>query len=185
MVAGRKPAVKAGVRPTNMRTVRQTYTDRTDTLRHTFRLSFISSTSEVVVPPPSEVLSRLRSAAVWDEASIRRADSDFPRVHISWRECAGFYLQCFENDVSSGEFLVTRIEFSNPCVEINLGGQTLERWPRELFVSEDLATETLEHFLNYGEVKPLLCWVDTGHFPRETIWEGREEREAWERKNHG
>jgi hypothetical protein len=111
------------------------------------------------VPPPSEVLSRLRSAAVWDEASIRRADSDFPRVHISWRECAGFYLQCFENDISSGEFLVTRIEFSNPSVEINLGGQTLERWPRELFVSEDLATERLEHFLNYGEVKPLLCWL--------------------------
>lgn len=137
------------------------------------------------MPPPSEVLSRLRSAAVWDEASIRRADSDFPRVHISWRECAGFYLQCFENDISSGEFLVTRIEFSNPSVEINLGGQTLERWPRELFVSEDLATETLEHFLNYGEVKPLLCWVGTGHFPRETIWEGREEREAWERKNRG
>lgn len=44
------------------------------------------------------------------------------------------------------------LEFSAPSVEINLGGQALERWPRELFVSEDLATVALEHFLDYGEL---------------------------------
>lgn len=77
------------------------------------------------------------------------------------------------------------LEFSAPSVEINLGGQALERWPRELFVSEDLATVALEHFLDYGELKSSLCWVGTGEFPRETIWEGREEREAWERNSRG
>jgi hypothetical protein len=166
-----------------MRTVRQTYTDMTDTLRHSFRLSFILSASPLVVPPSSEVLSRLRSAAPWDEASLHPADSDFPRAHISWRQAAGFNLHCFENDLSSGQFLVSRLEFSAPSFEINLGGQALERWPRELFVSEDLATEALEHFLDHGELKPLLFWIGTGQFPRETIWEGREEREAWERSN--
>ena len=48
---------------------------------------------------------------------------------------------------------------------------------------EDLATEALEYFLDHGELKPLLFWTGTGQFPRETIWEGREEREAWERNN--
>ena len=154
-----------------------------DNLRDTFRLSFISSGSELVVPPSAEVLSRLRSSAPWDEASIRRVDGDFPRVYISWRQAAGFNLHCFENDRSSGQFLVNHLEFSAPSIEINLGGQALERWPRELFVSEDLATEALEYFLDHGELKPLLFWTGTGQFPRETIWEGREEREAWERNN--
>jgi hypothetical protein len=54
-----------------------------------------------------------------------------------------------------------------------------------LFVSEDLAIEALEHFLDHGELKPLLFWIGTGQFPRETIWEGCEEREAWERTNRG
>ena len=61
----------------------------------------------------------------------------------------------------------------------------MERWPRELFASEDLAAEALEHFLDHGELKPLLFWVGTGQFPRQTIWEGREQRDAWERKNRG
>ncbi len=156
-----------------------------DNHRHRFRLSFISSASQLVVPPSLEVLSRLRSAARWDEASIHPVDSDFPRAHVSWRQAAGFNLHCFENDLSSGQFLVSRLEFSAPSGEINLGGQALERWPRELFVSEDLATEALEYFLDHGEPKSLLFWIDTGEFPRETIWEGREEREAWERANRG
>lgn len=155
----------------------------TDNHRHRFRLSFISSARQLVVPPSSEVLLRLRSAALWDEASIHPADSDFPRAHISWRQTAGFNLHCFENNLSSGQFLVSRLEFSAPSVEINLGGQALERWPRELFVSEDLATEALDHFLDHGELKPSLFWISTGQFPREIIWEGREEREAWERAN--
>jgi hypothetical protein len=66
---------------------------------------------------------------------------------------------------------------------MNLGGQAVERWPLELFVSEELATETLEHFLDHRQLDPLLCWVGTGQFPREAVWEGPEGREAWERKN--
>jgi hypothetical protein len=141
----------------------------TENHRQIFRLSFVSSASQSVVPPTWELLARLRSAAPWDEASIHPAEREFPRVHISWHQGAGFNVHCFENELSLGQFLVTGLEFSPPRIEINLGGQALEPSPRELFVSEVLATEALEHFLEHGEVKPLLSWIGTGQFPRETI----------------
>ncbi len=146
-----------------------------------FQLSFISSEAGIAVPSASEVLARVRSVAPWDEASICPARSEFPRVHISWHDSEGFNVHCFENEQSLGQFLVNGREFSPPGIEINLGGQVLERWPRELFVSEALAAEALEYFFDYAEPKPSLCWTGTGDFPRETIWEGREERQAWER----
>ena len=121
------------------------------------------------MPLTWKLLARLRSAAPWDEASIHPAEREFPRVHISWHQGAGFNVHCFENELSLGQFLVTGLEFSPPRIEINLGGQALEPSPRELFVSEVLATEALEHFLEHGEVKPLLSWIGTGQFPRETI----------------
>lgn len=102
-------------------------------------------------------------------------------MHITWHDPAGFNVHCFENEQSLGQFLVAGRQFSTPSVEINLGGQALEQWPRELFVPEALAIETLEHFLEYGDLEPSLCWTGTGDFPRQTIWEGREQREAWER----
>lgn len=151
--------------------------------RPAFQLSFISSEGPIAVPSALEVLARVRSAAPWDEASIYPAQSDFPRVHISWHDTEGFNVHCFENEQSLGQFLVNGRDFSAPGIEINLGGQALERWPRELFVSGVLASEALEYFLEYAELKPSLSWTGTGDFPRETIWEGREEREAWERTN--
>jgi hypothetical protein len=151
--------------------------------RASFQLSFISSEAGIAVPSASEVLARVRSVSPWDEASICPTQSDFPRVHISWHDSEGFNVHCFENEQSLGHFLVNGREFSAPRIEINLGGQALERWPRELFVSEVLATEALEYFLDYAKPKPSLSWTGTGAFPRETIWEGHEEREAWERTN--
>jgi hypothetical protein len=152
--------------------------------RATFQLSFISSAGQLAMPPTSELFARLRSAAPWDEASIYPAQSDFPRVHISWNQAAGFNVHCLENEESVGQFLVTGLEFSPPSVEVNLGGQALERWPRELFVSEALASMALEHFLEHGELNPSLSWTGTGEFRRESIWQSREEREAWERTHH-
>jgi len=148
-----------------------------------FKLSFVSSEARIALPSAPEVLARVRSVESWDEASICPAQSDFPRVHISWHDSEGFNVHCFENEHSLGEFLANRPQFSPPSVEINLGGQALERWPRELFVSEALATEALEYFLEYAKPKPSLSWTGTGDFPRQTIWEGCEERKAWERAN--
>lgn len=149
--------------------------------RASFHLSFISCDARIPVPSASEVLARVRSAAPWDEASICPAEKDFPRVHITWHDSAGFIVHCFENEQSLGQFLVNSRDFSFPTVEINIGGQALERWPRELFVPEALAAESLEYFLEYGELKPSLSWTQTEKFPRDTIWQGREERETWER----
>ena len=115
---------------------------------------------------------------------IQARQGEFPRVRISWHDSSGFVVHCFEDERSLGQFLVNGRDFSLPSVEINLGGQALERWPCELFVSEALASEALEYFLDHAALNPLLSWTGTGDFPRETIWEGREEREAWERTHH-
>jgi len=149
--------------------------------RPSFRLSFISRDAPTAVPSASEVLARVRSAAPWDEASICPAQKDFPRLHVTWHDSGGFIVHCFEDEQSLGQFLVNSRDFSPPTVEINLGGQALEQWPRELFVSEALAAGSLDYFLHHGKRKPSLCWTETAKFPRETIWEGREERETWER----
>lgn len=148
--------------------------------RPSFQLSFVSSEAEMPMSTASEILGRVRSVAPWDEASVCPEQADFPRVHISWHSRAGFNVHCFEDDESLGQFLVTSRDFSPPSVEINLGGQTLERWPCELFVAEPLAIEALKYFLDDARLNPALCWVGTGEFPRETLWEGREQREAWE-----
>lgn len=151
--------------------------------RASFQLTFLSSETGIAVPSALEVLARVRSVPSWDEASISPSQTAFPRVHIGWHDSEGFVVHCFENEESLGQFLVNGREFSAPSIEIVLGGQALERWPRELFVSEALATEALEYFLDYAMPKPSLFWTGTGDFPRETIWEGREAREAWERTN--
>lgn len=151
--------------------------------RPSFQLSFVSDEADIPLPTASEVLGRVRSAAPWDEASIRPGQADFPRVHISWHSGAGFNVHCFEDEESLGQFLVKGHDFSSPSVEINLSGQTLERWPCELFVAKQLAIEALEYFLDDGKLNPALRWTGTGDFPRETLWEGREQREAWERSH--
>ena len=146
-----------------------------------FRISLVSSAADQAVPPVSEVLARLRASPSWDEASICPADDQFPRVHVGWHEDDGFVIQCFEDEWSLGYFLTRGAGMSAPAVEINLGGQALERWPRELFVPEPLAHQALGRFLNSGRRDPALRWVRTDGFPRETVWEGRAGREAWER----
>ena len=141
--------------------------------RPSFRLSFLSDEADAPAPVVSEILGRARSAAPWDEASIYPAQGDFPRVHISWRSDAGFTVHCFEDERSDGEFLVSERALSLPSVEVNLGGQALERWPRELFVPTALATEALEYFLDRAKRKPSLFWTGTGDFSRETLSKGR------------
>lgn len=151
--------------------------------RNSLRLAFIASETEVPVPTAKEVLTRVRSNPYWDVASIYPADDQFPRVHVEWHSGHGFVVQCFEDDQSWGYFLVTSLRLGLPEIEINLGGQALERWPSELFVPEQLARQALDCFLASGKQDPGLHWIRIDAFPRETVWEGREGREAWERAN--
>jgi len=50
-----------------------------------------------------------------------------------------------------------------------------------LFVDTALAADALDYFLDTGKQKDTLHWIRTDAFPRETVWEGRAGREAWER----
>jgi hypothetical protein len=94
-------------------------------------------------------------------------------------------LHCFEDGESWGDFLVTGLAFSTPTIEINLGGQALERWPPELFISEQIAEGALSFSLKFGKQEPMRQWTKGDGFPRETVWEGREQGEAWERAKRG
>jgi hypothetical protein len=98
---------------------------------------------------------------------------------VSWHTGHGFVVHCFEDAASCGFFLTESLSFSAPAVDIVLGGQVQERWPRELFVSPVLAREALDFFLEAGKQKPTMHWVRTGGIP---VWEGREGREAWLKK---
>jgi len=152
-------------------------------LRNTFRVSFIMSETPMPIAWASELLTEVQSRPVWDGASISPADAQFPLIHLDWHEGHGFVLQCFEDEESWSYFLVTGLQFSTPLTEVELGGQALERWPRELFVSAELATQALNHFLDFGKQDPALEWIRIDAFPRETLWESPEGREAWERAN--
>ena len=118
--------------------------------RKAFRLSFVTGETELPIPSVSEILARLQSGPVWDVASIAPADEQFPLLHVEWREGHGFVIQCYEDEYSWSDFLLVRSRCGSPTVEINLGGQALERWPPELFVSEKLAHQALEYFLASG-----------------------------------
>lgn len=151
--------------------------------RSEFRLSFVTGETELPIPSVSDILARLQSGPVWDVASIVPADDQFPLLHVEWHEGKGFVIQCYEGEYSWSDFLLIGPRCGPPRVEINLGGQALERWPSELFVPEELTRQALDYFLASGKQDSALHWVRIDAFPRETIWEGREGREAWEREN--
>lgn len=146
-----------------------------------FRLCFVSEPRESPAPGAAAILERVRMSADWDEASIVPVQGQFPRMHVSRCEGRGFVVHCFEDEESWGDFLAVVSELSRPSIEINLAGQALERWPAELFVSEQLAVEAVDYFLGCGKRNPAQSWVASGAFQRETVWVGRVQREAWER----
>ncbi len=152
-------------------------------LRSRFRASFIMSDAAMPITSVAELLADVQSRPVWDGTSISPGDADYPLVHLDWHEGNGFVFQCYEDRESWSDFLVTSRDFSTPSVEMELGGQALERWPRELFVPWELATQALNHFLEFGKQQPALEWIRLDGFPRETLWEGRAQRDAWESAN--
>ena len=146
-----------------------------------FKLSFVSCADELPVPAVSRLLTAVQQAPAWDEAAIFPEGGVFPRMHLSWIEACGFNIQYFEDETSSGEFLTDGAEISDPEVEINLGGQALELWPKQLFVTHAQAARAVEFFLESGKRIPAQRWVETGGFSRQVLWEGHEQREAWQR----
>jgi len=82
-------------------------------------------------------------------------------------------------------FRSTGTKTGKPEVQIELGGQALEKWPRELFVPRETAAAVFETFLRTGRQDPSFTWVANDAFAREVLWETEAQRRAWERKQQG
>jgi hypothetical protein len=128
---------------------------------------------ELDVPPVDDLLAQLRGGEIVGEAVIYPESGEFPRATIDWHPGHGFVLLCFDGETSGGHFLTRDRVTSRPSVEIVLGGQAMEKWPAELFVSQELAADGLHFFLETGQRRPNLQWAGVDEFPREVVWEGR------------
>ncbi len=148
----------------------------------TFLYSTLSGPENAPAHHASELLGIARQLPRWDALIIVAENDNYPRLHVTWHEAHGFVVHCFEDGESWGFFLATTTSFSSPEIEIEMGGQALEKWPRQLFVDSDRALEALDFFLETGKPNGTLHWVRAAAFPREIVWETREGREAWERK---
>ena len=89
-------------------------------LRNKFRASFIMSDTAIPIASAQDLLADVRSRPVWDGASISSADAEYPRVHVDWHEGGGFVFQCYEDEESWSDFLVTSRHFSLPSIEVEL-----------------------------------------------------------------
>ena len=81
-------------------------------LRDSFRASFIMSDAPMPITSVPELLADVQSRPTWDGASISPADADYPLVHLDWHEGHGFVFQCYEDEESWSDFLVTNQGFS-------------------------------------------------------------------------
>ena len=147
----------------------------------TFLYSTLSGPENVPARDASELLGIARGLPRWDALIIVAENDNYPRLHVTWHEGHGFVVHCFEDGESWGFFLTEAASFSSPEVEIEMGGQALEKWPRQLFADSERALEALDFFLKTGKQNGMQHWVRTDAFPREIVWEGREAREAWEK----
>jgi hypothetical protein len=129
----------------------------------------------------ASLIEIVRHRPVWDEITLVKEDVQFPSAGPSWHEGHGLVLHCFEDELSWGFFLAESSSLTAPEVDIVLGGQVQERWPRQLFVDPSLGAEALDYFLETGKQKETLHWIRTDALPRETVREGRAGREAWEK----
>lgn len=130
-----------------------------------------------------QLLSQLEAGEVF-ELSVHSVDEliQYPIMHIDWHRHAGFVVMVFENPESDGFYPITSTKTGKPKVQIELGGQALEKWPRELFVSRETAAAVFETFIRTGRQDPSVAWVANDAFAREVLWETEAQRLAWERK---
>jgi hypothetical protein len=143
----------------------------------TFHYSTLASDENVPARNASELLDVAQRCAVWDDVIIEADADEGSRATVSWHAGRGFVVHCFEDAVSLGFFLAESLSFSAPAVDIVLGGQVQERWPRELFVSPDLAREALDFFLEAGSrSRPCTGYGQDAYLARRCGRDGRDEK---------
>jgi hypothetical protein len=124
-------------------------------------------------------------APAWDDVIVQPAVATEPRLVLT-HHGVGRYIVCFSGvDELVPWFLCTDSALGDPSVAVELGGQARELWPDQLFVGEGALQAALQFFLDSTGMDPSMSWVAGSVFPREVVWEGKEQREAWERSRGG
>lgn len=140
-----------------------------------FLYSTMGGHQSVPLQGPVALLGLAMTLPSWDTVIIIAEGADYPRMHLDWHDRRGpegrngFVLHCFETPESWGYFLAESLDFGKPEVRVELGGQSTENWPRQLFVPIELATQALEVFLESGKRAETLHWVRTDQVPREIL----------------
>src|ERR1051325_9340733 len=119
----------------------------------------------------AKLLNHLSDSSKWPEASIHPAaeQQQYPFLNIEFHARVGFSVLCFDKPSSLGHLAATSLSLSKPQVLVCLGGQVIERWPRELFLPVANAKRVVSHFLKAGERLPAAHWVRLDRFERETV----------------
>lgn len=133
--------------------------------------SIVSTAGRTTVEPgrAASILESMQARPAWDEVQVASLEFRLPVLQIAWCAPHGYLMQCFDDSRPSGDLLCQSRFLSEPCVFMDLGGQTQELWPVELFVSFNLAEAAFEHFLAHGAKKPESVWIGIGEFPRLTV----------------
>lgn len=134
-------------------------------------------------PDVAGLLARLQAGEAL-ELSVHPVDEmiQFPMMHVDWHREAGFVVMVFEDEQSIGFYPTSDVPTGAPEIQIELGGQALEKWPRELFVPLEMAIRVCKTFIATGRQDRSVPWVANDAFAREIIWETPAQRAAWERK---
>ena len=136
-----------------------------------FRYSRVSTTRTTKLLPEgaARLLRSMESRPEWDEVHISPGKYEYPFVWLSWHSDRGYVVHHLGENERFSFFLSVQKTMSSPQVFVDLGGQTQELWPPELFVSFDVARTALEYFLASGKRFPEQCWVRIDRFPRRTV----------------
>jgi hypothetical protein len=119
-----------------------------------------------------KLLAHLRNPANWREASIHPLQTQYPFTNIEFHDRAGFSILLFPSPRAIGTLAASRPRLSEPSVLVCLGGQVIERWPRELFLVPRAAEEVIAEFLIGGKQSKVCWWVRLDQFKRETVHPG-------------
>jgi hypothetical protein len=93
----------------------------------TFLYSTLSGPENVPALDASALLGIVRGLPRWDALIFVAENEQYPRLHVTWHEGHGFVVHCFEDGESWGFFLTEAAFFTSPEVEIEMGGQALEK----------------------------------------------------------
>jgi hypothetical protein len=136
-----------------------------------FRYSRVSTARAMRLLPEgaARLLKSMESRPEWDEIHISPGKYEYPFVWLSWRPTTGYLVHHLGENEHFSFFLTVGETMSSPKVFVDLGGQTQELWPPELFVPFDVAKRALEYFLASGKRSPEQCWVRIDRFARRTV----------------